>query len=387
MVAGCPESGPAMSSQTGGMAGSGGVVATGGATDVYKGGVGGVLGSGGSPATGGSSSTAATGGIVAVGGGGSGGTALLSNGGAGGNGGRSSGGSGGLGSAGVGGTGPGGSAGASSAGSGGSSGASLAALAEAFCAAARTCCSKAGLASSLADCETRFQARLPGMAFVAKGTEVIDNAALASCIAGYKETVTTCAFNPLETACAGVFIGTKAEGAACGAGGIPMTGGAGECKAGGRGEMCLWTGDANASTTTGTCRALVHGKAGDPCATSCPNNDDCVFDLLTSPGYPTAACFESDGLYCVAAGASSVCKPIVAPGGSCEDDQMACASDTYCDTSVMPAVCKVSGTLGQACSTGGVRCGRSLECGTDNRCDDLGFAYETTCSGTPPFPL
>src|SRR5664279_659826 len=72
--------------------------------------------------------------------------------------------------------------------------------------------------STLDDCETKFQSRLSGLAYVNRGVETIDPAALAACIAGYKETATTCAFIPLETACKGVFVGTKAEGAACGVG-------------------------------------------------------------------------------------------------------------------------------------------------------------------------
>jgi hypothetical protein len=28
----------------------------------------------------------------------------------------------------------------------------------------------------------------------------------------------------------------------------------------------------------------------------------------------------------------------------------------------------------------------SLVCGTSKKCEDLGFAYDMTCGGTPPFP-
>jgi len=237
----------------------------------------------------------------------------------------------------------------------------------------------------LGDCEAKFQSRLSGLAYVAKGTETIDNTALAACILGYRATATACAFQPLEAACKGVFHGTKSDGAACGKGGVPNTGGAGECKVTGRATVCLWTGDSNVSTTTGTCLTPAHGKLGDPCATSCAKNDDCVFDLFTSPGYPTAVCFEDDGLRCASDGTSSVCAPFTATGASCADDISSCASTDYCDSSQK---CSTGATLGQACSTSGPDCvqGMSLFCSSNDKCEDLGFAFDSTCGGTPPFP-
>jgi hypothetical protein len=264
----------------------------------------------------------------------------------------------------------------------------LTALGNAFCAAARTCCAKSTYTTTLGDCETKFQSRLSGLAYVNRGVETIDNAALAACIAGYQETATTCAFNPLETACQGVFVGTKAEGAACGVGGVPMTSGSGECEKTGDAVECVWTGDVNVGTATGTCHTPPHGKNGALCASTCEHGDDCVFDLLTTPEWPTGVCFEDDGLYCKSSGTNgtSTCAPIVPTGGSCADDLFACGSRSYCDSTGGTAKCTVSLTLGQACSTYGTRCLSSLMCGADTKCDDLGFAYDTTCGGTPPFP-
>jgi hypothetical protein len=121
---------------------------------------------------------------------------------------------------------------------------------------------------------------------------------------------------------------------------------------------------------------------------TCEHGDDCVFDLLTTPEWPTGVCFEDDGLYCKSSGTNgtATCAPIVPTGGSCADDLFACGSRSYCDSTSGTAKCTVSLTLGQTCSTYGTRCLSSLMCGTDNKCDDLGFAYDTTCSGTPPFP-
>lgn len=263
-------------------------------------------------------------------------------------------------------------------------------LGKSFCAAARGCCVKKGLPAALDDCEAKFPSRLSGLAYVDKGTETIDNTALASCITGYQETSQTCAFQPLEAACKGVFVGTKNEGAACGKGGMPNVGGSGECKIVGRATVCLWTGNSNLATTTGVCLNPAHGKKGDPCASGCAKNESCIFDLFTSPGYPTVTCFEEDGLYCASGADSMTCAPIVPTGEDCGDDSQSCASTDYCDYTGSTPKCRTAATLGQSCSSSaGPNCagGMSLTCGTSNTCEDLGFAYETTCGGTPPFPL
>ncbi|MEP6654472.1 MAG: hypothetical protein ABJA82_14010 [Myxococcales bacterium] len=413
---------------TGAVPGTGGVGSGGAAAGSGGAGSGGASSSGGSAGPGGASSSASGGtqggGGVSVGAGGSagaigpivtagtgvGGTAVKGgNGGSalGGKGGAALGGEGGAalggmtavggsfaGHSGAGGAavaGHGGAGGSGTAGTGGtvSTATLLVELGNAFCAAARTCCAAKSLPITLGDCEAQFASRLWGLPYYNKGTETIDNIALAACIAGYKQTAKTCAFQPLEVACKGVFVGTKAEGAACGKGGVPMTSGVGECKITGRVTQCLWTGDSNVATTAGVCQSAVHGKKGDPCATSCGKNERCTWDLLTSPGYPTAVCLEEDGLYCSSAVTPSVCATIVPTGGNCEAESLACASTDYCDHTTTPAKCRKAATLGQACPSSGPYCanGMSLFCGTTNKCEDLGFAYEMTCGGTPPFPL
>lgn len=366
----------------GGVNGSGGVTATHGS---------GGAGSGGGPGSGGRQGSGGRGAVAGSGGAGSGGVPGSGGAAPGGHGGAATG-TGGAGSGGRG-TGGAGSGGVGAGGAGGAGGAPSTAallvdLASAFCGAARTCCAMAQMPTTLDDCETRFQARLPGLTAVHQGVETIDDAALAACVAGYQQAATTCAFQPLVAACKGVFVGTLDEGAACGKGGVPSTSGAGWCKATGRATACVWTGDSNVATTTGTCHTPAHGKLGDPCATSCAKNDSCVFDLFTSPGYPTAVCFEEDGLYCASGATSSVCAAIVPTGGSCADNPFSCASTDTCGGTGATPACQTAATLGQACSSSGPECaqGMSLGCGTDQTCHDLGFAYDTTCGGTPPFP-
>ena len=346
---------------TGGQ-GSGGVASTGGI----------VVGTGGHSATGGSSGIG-TGGRSGTGGSSTGGS--------------STGGSGKGGSA-TGGSATGGSATGGSGGAGGTGGSavpSLVPLAGAFCMAARNCCAKSGVPSTLTDCENMFASRIPTLTFVDKGTVTIDSSALALCVAAYNDTATTCTFTAIDTACKGVFVGTKAEGAPCGIGGVPMVSGADECKSNGGAEECVWTGDSNDPSVTGVCHATTHGKSGDPCANSCVSAKDCTFDLLTSPDSTTAVCFESDGVYCKSDNTPPTCAPIVAVGGSCAADQNSCASNSICE--VTTSKCKASSTLGQPCSyTSGMPCINTLVCGSDSKCAAPTFADDYLCSGNPPYP-
>jgi hypothetical protein len=66
----------------------------------------------------------------------------------------------------------------------------------------------------------------------------------------------------------------------------------------------------------------------------------------------------------------------------------ACASEDYCDGTGASYKCRTGSTLGQSCASAGPDCVRdmSLVCGTSGKCEDLGFAYDMTCGGTPPFP-
>ena len=375
---------------------TGGTIETGGASGISgkSGGTGG-LGGGGSIGTGGfAGSGGGSGGSSGMGGsaGGSGGRSGTG-GSAGGSGGRSgtggsaggSGGRSGMGGSGTGGSGAGGS-GTGGNGAGGSSGPSLATLANAFCAAARSCCAKSGLPTTLDDCEAAFPSRLTTLALVNKGTVTIDNTALAACIESYNQTASACTVNPVLAACKDVFVGTKAEGASCGVGGVPMVSGAGECKSDGGAEECVWTGNANDPTVTGVCHTPAHGKNGDTCTTSCVSPQDyCTFDVLISPSDPTAICFEEDGLYCSTTTNPSTCVPIVAVGGSCAADQNSCVSSAICDNSTLK--CRARATLGQSCSyTSGYACLNTLVCTSAGKCAEPEFAYDRTCSGVPDYP-
>ena len=239
---------------------------------------------------------------------------------------------------------------------------------------------------TLDDCETMFPSRVASLALVNKGTATIDTTALASCVAAYNLTATSCTFSALMTGCNGVFVGTKGENDPCGVGGNPSTPGVNECKRSGGVELCVWTEDSSDPTVTGTCHKAPHGKNGDACASSCPSGQDCSADFYTSPGPGPVICFEDDGLYCNWATSTGTCAPIVAQGGSCSDDPSACASTTYCDSAAATPTCKAAGTLGQPCSLSGSACLSHYSCGPDGKCAEPAFAYESTCAGSPPVP-
>ncbi len=216
----------------------------------------------------------------------------------------------------------------------------------------------------------------------------IDNNALAACVESYKQAASTCTINPTVIACKGVFVGTQPEGAACGKGGVPMVSGISECNSGGGAEECVWTGSSNDPLVTGLCHKPAAGKNGDPCATTCTSPEDfCTFDLMTSPGGPTAICFETDNLYCNTATTPSTCAPLFAVGESCATDSAACASHATCDGTTQKCVARA--TLGQSCSlAAGLPCLNTLVCDlATSKCIEPVFAYSRTCSGIPDYPF
>jgi hypothetical protein len=234
------------------------------------------------------------------------------------------------------------------------------------------------------DCEAEFSARLKPLALVDKGTVIIDQTALAACIAAYNQTATACTVNNLAPACRGVFVGTKAEGEPCGYAGEPRTEGAHECKASGGPEMCVWGDELAVPGGTGTCHKAPHGKIGDPCFSSCASGDDWLSDPIHMTSVPTV-CFEDDGLYCTQS-SNAVCAPIVAKGGYCTVDS-ACASASFCDSNTQ--TCMTAGTFGQSCAANGLQCSQDLACDANNQCTEPVFSFDNDphlCSGWPTVP-
>lgn len=233
-----------------------------------------------------------------------------------------------------------------------------------FCAAARTCCAKAGEDMMLDDCESAFFGRQVALASVDQGTVTVDSAALAKCQTAYQQAATACNENALLSACQGVFLGTKKVGEACTSNY--------ECDRAQGAMSCLFPDNAQ----VGVCQKVPHGKSGEACLSTCRLGDDCSSDTFGATTSPTF-CFESEGLYCGSVDASAaVCRPILATGEGCTSSD-ACGTLGVCYTTCQPA-----GVLHGPC---GVGCRHDLTCVND-MCEDPSLAVGGTCLGYAPAP-
>jgi hypothetical protein len=264
---------------------------------------------------------------------------------------------------------------------GGNAGIIMEPFAKAFCTAARSCCTLKGYPMApLVDCESMLESRVAALAFVDKGTVLIDDGALAACTAAYQEAASTCSYNDVAVACRGVFVGTKNEGEACGSGRQP---GVIECRHNGaRTETCVWTQISADPSVKGVCQETPHARIGEPCLSSCAVDEDCDADLVASPQAATAVCFESDGLYCASKDGRASCAPTASVGEACTQDWNACGSAGYCDWE--SSTCKSSGRLGADCSS--TACLSELMCGSDYLCRNVPLADGAVCAGEPPAP-
>ena len=234
-----------------------------------------------------------------------------------------------------------------------------------FCAAARTCCSKAGEDMMLDDCESAFFGRHAALALVDQGTVTVDSAALAKCQTAYQQAATACDENALLSACQGVFLGTKKASEAC-------TNGY-ECDDAQGPTTCLFVDNA----PVGVCKKVPHGKASEACLSTCRLGDNCSSSTYGPADSNLTLCFESDGLYCdTFADSGAVCKPIVATG-------QACGSSDACGTlGVCYTTCQTAGVLHGPCGMG---CRHDLTC-VSGTCEDPSLAVGGTCLGYPPAP-
>ena len=348
---------------TGGIAGTGGLTGIGGTSGTGVGGAstnGGATGTGGLTGGGGTAGTGA-GGATSTGG-------APRTGGATGTGGLTGGAGGGGGTGGMGGTG------------GGTGAVMFQPLVNAFCTAAKNCCGRESYpAADLADCESKFLSQLPNFPLVDKGTVIIDQNALAACVAAYNTAATACTITAVNAACKGVFVGTQAEGQPCGG---ASRFGAVECKPVNGSATCYLQHNGSDDTNTGVCTSIPRGKTGDACSMTCLMNETCIVDMMGgAPPFPVT-CFEEDGLYCSVAANPTVCKPILHIGDACTWDTFSCGSGNYCGWTTN--ACQVAGKTGESCLTGG--CADDLMCGTNDRCVEQSFASESICKGTPSVP-
>jgi hypothetical protein len=243
---------------------------------------------------------------------------------------------------------------------------------KAYCAAARSCCAKAGISTTeLSDCETQAPTHADLTRLVDMGEMTIDATAIPACEAAYNQAATTCTTAQILTACWAIFVGLQGENEPCS--------NVHSCKSTGELMTCQFV---SSSSTFGSCQKIVHGKAGDRCNFTCESSENCLHDVtVTSTSEASVTfCFEADGLFC--AGPPYTCVPLTAMGGSCIFDSLTCGSLNYCDSS---STCRPKATLGQPC-TSSRECVDPLGCGSDKTCAPWAAPFAEpvfACQGYP----
>ncbi len=240
----------------------------------------------------------------------------------------------------------------------------LGSLIEAFCGAARACCSADVTRVALRDCEDAFLAQSDNVTLVAGGKAEVDEHALARCVAAYDKAQSSCAQDEVFVACHGILVGTVPDDGPC----TDVL----ECDRSAGPKVCLKI--QGSDSHLGTCKTPPRGESGDPCAQSCEIGSYCS-STTSSPdaSVPITLCYEEDGLYCPL---GESCAPIVHHGSDCIWDE-ACGSDGFCDSTCAPL-----GSSGDPCQfTFG--CDAGLAC-INGQCSPEPFANSEACAGYPP---
>jgi hypothetical protein len=233
-------------------------------------------------------------------------------------------------------------------------------LARAACDALGTCCQQVGATFDVAVCRAAGSARLrQELDHQYGGPNVTyDPQVAGDCIAEISS-ATFCgadANSPWFDACRSAFVGTLPPGATCTK--------AAECArpAQGLADCDLARG---VCVQQATASASPHGKAGDPCAGTC-FDDNCVTLAVPEPGpgsAPTPWCYRDEGLAC---SSTNVCVPLLAKGAACSTAP--CKAGLYCDFG--SGVCTDTKANGQHCNS-------PYEC-------QSGFCVDSgTCAASP----
>jgi hypothetical protein len=237
------------------------------------------------------------------------------------------------------------------------------ALIDAICRAARDCCGRAGFPlEPVANCESELVRQTEFTPLLERGTVLIDQPGLASCVDAYRRAADSCSGADLRSACAVLFEGTREAGQPCSD--------SLECKMAGEPVVCVkMRGDAGDDPSEGVCVRPPRGAEGDECLADCRPNEPCRIGLSTSRTEAvTTLCHEVDGLYCAAS-----CQRILDSGAACTSSS-SCAKGLRCDTTCVPGL-----AAGSAC-TSGDDCLEGLAC-IEGQCASLPFATEKICSG------
>ena len=234
----------------------------------------------------------------------------------------------------------------------------------AYCTAVTACCQ--GTTVSQDACDAMYASNQPALGSLTNGSVTLDMTALATCKSAYGAGPDQCNLNAVVTACAGVYVGTRAAGEPC----TNLF----DCDRS-QGAMSCVVLDPN-TDPVGTCRTVPHLQNGDDCSFACRIGDDCSTTSFGSTDV-LGLCFESDGLVCDYG--SSKCQNMVALGSACTEDGQ-CGSEAYCDTT-----CKARPGVGEPCDSG-ASCRHELQCGDDGNCANPTWTSSSTCAGYAPAP-
>ena len=209
----------------------------------------------------------------------------------------------------------------------------VAAAAVAQCDDLGDCCAQDGHPFDEPSCRTRVRSVLQDL--VDGGAVVYDGDAAARCVAAMRASPGQCETTSDEfLACRVVLRGTRTVGEPCAS---PQ-----ECAGFGDGDaFCTPPEGGGAEVCTAAERPLAPAGEGEACGWTCDVTGGCT-SLVNGE---SATCQVTDGLYC--ARATGTCARLVAAGGSCAGETLACEVGAFCDGQR----CATLRQLGESCPT------------------------------------
>jgi hypothetical protein len=241
-----------------------------------------------------------------------------------------------------------------------------------LCAAAQTCCSRAGDTFDLQACVKAASTDVMAITAQDPSRVTYDAVAAGNCVAGLASLLSSCVITTLgdvtPAACSQMLHGKLTLGASCNS--------SQECSDSSGPAIC------SASGTGGSvCVASVspsRGKSGDPCRATCTEDigGQTCQAMVGMPGTGTggtgggsaasADCFTNDNLYCSSSTGSCQALPLV--GAKCPDGR--CADHAYC--AAQSTMCSAS--------TGQNACATDAECQASSYCNIAAVAMPGSCS-------
>jgi hypothetical protein len=203
-------------------------------------------------------------------------------------------------------------------------------LGNAVCDDIGPCCTAVGLAYDAAKCRQSLAASIGAQ--LADPLRSYDPIAGGNCVAVAGAAAKGCFTDATAfiAQCGKVIVGNVAAGGACSS----------------SGQCAVPAGADYASCTAGKCAVKKHGKAGDPCDSSCRKTSSggtsSSSSSSTTPTADAASCWREDNLSC---GADGKCEASGAIGSACVYGS--CVATGYCGSD---GKCAAKGAAGAACA-------------------------------------